>query len=246
MTTSLHAIDSLFERCRLIVGDEDVKRYAPNDPGVFTYVATYQAILRGDDGALEHAFVLSDTYRWCRASQRLHSMRFRWFRLLTNSIDLLTGWSISHRSMVAAPECLASILLDAFALAQANDKRLPRHLFVPICREVRHQFSKADRAYRAFGFLSELLALQLDPAQLALQEELCVMLESAMVQVALFSRAKRKVASLWNNPDSNRLQLVWLNLIERHFPTDSAIARELRARLLEQLAEWQGQPRTLD
>lgn len=215
------AARELFARARERVSVEDVRRYAPNDPGVFEYIAAFTDILRRRERALSREFAVTETIgltRWTHANSGVDPKRFRWFRILTCAVEVLVEQS----------ECphhgVATLLVDCFALAQAGDKAAPLELLSAVFREIAaHPLGSIDDEF-GFCTLAELLLAGVDRLDNAAIEALCATLEPR--------------GNLWSLTVFDQLHPVWLDLVDKRFPVHPPVALALRKRLLSEGAAW--------
>lgn len=223
------ATRELFELCRSRVTVDDLKDFAPNDPGYLNYVAAFENILVRGEGALrlEFDFDVDETIgltRWVHAP----SPRFRWFRALTVAVDLLRERSESPHYGIAA------LLVDFGALGDT-----PANLLATICREVDAGGDGLGQNERIFCSLALLL---LDEGALDVRCDELTAREARQRAPSVFD----PVAStefFWGLTYFDQLHSVWLDLVDARFPTTTPTARALKHRLLSEGARWRNTER---
>ena len=258
--SSARAIDArfvasreLFIRCRGRVSTDDVKRYAPNDPGYPGYVAAFESLLKHGECELkpEFDFDVTETIsltRWSHARAVADPARFRWFRLLTCAVEILLD-------QAEAPHyVLASLLVDAFALELGGDDLAPTDLLSAVCGEVDASPRRAVRAKEhVFCVLGRLLLARSDGLDDAAVEALCTELEERdrryhewwKFEGAHWTDQPKSDELVWSLTVYDQLHPVWIDLVEAHFPVAPPSAASMKQRLLADGARWKMKRRAL-
>ena len=241
------ATREVFSRARLRVTEADVARFAPSDPGYLNYVAAWEEILRSGEPALEWTFDVTETIaltRWRDAPDA----RFRWFRILMSTSDILLrpAWCSNYN--------IAALLVDSFALAESDDAATPIDLLSSVYRELAPQIGlfRPDPD-QAFCLLGELLLAGVDRLDHAAIEALCAALEERNrryhcwweYEGATWTDQPETDEFLWSLTNFDQLHPVWLDLVGARFPVEPPAAATLKQRLLADGARWIGQRRAL-
>lgn len=220
------AARELFELARERVTIEDVRRFAPGDPGYGEYVAAFTELLRRGEAALRSDFAVTETIaltRFSHANSEGDPKRFRWFRMLGCAVEILLDRCDWPHYAVAA------LIVDCLALAQANDRAAPLDRLSAICREVAASGSGDDELL--FCTLGELVLAGVDRLDDAAIERLCAELEPH--------------ENLWTCTCFDALHPVWLDLVDKRCPVHPPVALALRKRLLNDGARWMRAERKL-
>jgi len=247
------ATRALFERCRARVDADDVRSFAPSDPGYPGYVAAFEKILARGEAALprEYDFDVAETIaltRWCHASVASDPVRFRWFRLFTNAVDVLIERSETPHYTLAA------LLIDTFALDGLGDPLAPKDLLADICREidVAQNGALATRE-RVFCVLGELVLASSERRGDDAIDAACAELERRDERHRSWWEAEgdtwiERPASdefVWGVTHHDLLHPVWLDLVDTCFPTSTAVSAATKARLLADGARWRAPTRVM-
>jgi hypothetical protein len=249
----------LFEYLRQRVTTQHVAQFAPSDPGYHGYVDAFATILRDGEDALRRvdrkhslelrrSFEVTETIgltRWVHAK----SNEFRWFRLLTNVVDLLSECvSVDGESHYA----IVGLLLDFFALHESNEPNLPNSLLPEVCREAA-TITAYNPTNKVFATLAELLTSSVVPLDDTTIETLCMSLKADEEQFWTIDMPgktrKQKLTQAshfpWGITFYNQLHGVWLDMIAQRFPTSSVIAVETKQWLLLHGEKWAKKPRSM-
>ncbi|MCA9712985.1 MAG: hypothetical protein KDK70_44580, partial [Myxococcales bacterium] len=172
--------------------------------------------------------------RWTHASGLADTRRFRWFRVLTSATETL----------MAESDCpnygIATLLVDAFALAELGDGAAPVDLLSEVCREIAaHPHLAVTSQEVPFCLLGQLLLASVDRLEDAAIEGLCAELEERHRrhdewwedEYGEAADLPRSHAFLWGITYFDQLHPVWLDLVEARFPTEPPAAAALRRRL---------------
>lgn len=204
--TALAAVRAVFDRAGERIPTSALPLLVMNDPGHAAYVAAYERVLSGgvpalfeevaDGSPLIGSFDITENLllSHTRAGE---SAIHRWFSLMTACIELL-GASAYRFAPFATT--LATLLVDSFALADADVAEAPLDLLPRVCRELKASASTPHERWLAL--LGELFTATLSDAETDL---VCHELS-----------ALHEKAQLWYAPDGSqnhfyaaRSEFVW-------------------------------------
>ncbi len=218
-----------------------------SDPGYGEYLEAYTEVLaRGVPALLEDVRGEGQRMRSFAITENLllshtdagESIVHRWFSVLTACIELL-GADVTRD--IALSTTLSTLLVDSFALASSSERDAPRDLLPAIAREL---FASRQRPHeRTLVRLTELLIATLSDADV---EDRCRTLHADHDQFQEYYDEQGELSwSYAARPEfvlgavvTRRQLRTWLDLIEHHFPTSPALAKETRDRLLREGKEW--------
>lgn len=242
------ALRELLDLARAQVRRETPGQHVMNDPGVYGYIAAFEAVLARGVEAIEASFDLVENLgvgvNWVHAGA---DEQARWFRVLTATIGLVLR---GEGFILATHELLASLLVDGLALARpAIDDALVR-----LCREFPPLL--ADPREGAAFMLGELILLgargrgDADEvvARCAELERIADACEPYYLPGTDWQPNPWFVeANLcpWGWWSATALHPVWFGLVTEHLPEAPEAARRFKARVVADGARWANKRRRL-
>lgn len=242
------ALLELLDLARAQVRRETLGHHVMNDPGVYGYIAAFEAVLRRGVRAVEASFDLVENLgpgmNWTDAGA---DEQQRWFRILTATIGLyLRGEAF----ILETQQLLVSLLVDGIALGRppAICDALGR-----LCREFPALL--ADPREGAAFVLGELILLGARGGEDEVVVARCAELERISGECEAyylpgddwrpnpwFAKANECPWGWWSD---TQLHPVWFALVAEHFPEAPEAARMFKMRLLADGARWANKRRRL-
>lgn len=248
------ALLELFDLARAQVRRETPGRHVMNDPGVYGYIAAFEAVLSRGVGAIEGSFDLLENLgpgvNWAHAGD---DEQHRWFRVLTATIGLYLRGGVF---ILATHELLVSLLVDGVALElppRSGRSTALCDALVRLCREFPALL--ADPREGAAFILGELILLGARGGDDAEVVARCAELERIVGECEEYYLpgddwrpnpwfAKTNVCP-WGWWSATELHPVWIGLVAEHFPEAPEAARIIKMRLLADGARWADKRRRL-
>lgn len=224
MNAELPATRTLLNRARQHVGERDLGRLVPNDPGTPEYMKAITSVLQYGESEIDcDFFAITETINQTRWSSRQDPVAL-WFRLLTSSVEILLEkedpWSEYRLT-------LTLLLHDALALEEMGDNDAPVDLLPRVVDEIE---ILGEPPVRPYAILSKMLLGLTTPSE---NDRLCEQLDEAIVEcLATYGADRPKKDYLWSLSVNSRMVRLWEGLIRDRFPESSPLARSTKQRLL--------------